>query len=222
MHIDVAEALAMELLPLDIGKRLVGFSNHRYWKLLEQSQNQRTIGQGTARDLADDKRMHHDTAALQQVGKGGFAPTKMVDPHRRVDEDQLLLRWRRRGAALRSGWLPPNLARRLALSRSISALRPSCSKAERSSGPVSFAALANRSSSRFTVVRIWATLFPFPEAPILASSDASVASMERLSVELLVTACLGGVRPLPASAGRIRTPAAGSNASTASDKGQGI
>jgi hypothetical protein len=137
--------------------------------LLEQLENQCAIRQAATGNLTDHKRMHDHTAMLEQLGKQNIISAKVIHPHRGVDEDQVVLLWRLRGAALSCGWLPPSRASRLALSRSISALRLSCNKVERSRGPISFIAFANKSSSRFTVVRIRSLHW---NASIVASSDA--------------------------------------------------
>lgn len=181
MNIDVSEAPAIKLVPLDVAKRFIGLGNHRRGKLLKQLQNQCPIGQAAAGNLTHDKRMHDHIAAFEQIRKQNVALAKMIDPHRCIDEDQLPALWRRRRATRSPGWLPPSLARRLALSRSINALRLSCNKVERSTGPVSFIALASKSSSRFTVVRTWS---PYLPASILASSDARVDSTDTDSAEL--------------------------------------
>jgi hypothetical protein len=177
VNIDVSETLAIEFVPLDIAERFIELGDHCRRKLLEQFQDQCAIGQATAGNLTQYKRMHDHIAVFEQIGKQNIALAKMVDPHRCVDEDQLLVLWRRRRTTLSSRWLPPSLARRLALSRSINALRLSCNKVERSRGPVSLIALANKLSSRFTVVRIGVSIWT---APIMASSDAKVDSTARV------------------------------------------
>jgi len=163
-----------------------GRSGAKSTSMLPGFASQRTRRRAAACYLTHHKRMHDHIAMFEQVGKQNIAPAKMVDPRRCVDQDQLRVLWRRRGATLSSGWLLPRLARRLALSRSISALRPSCSKVERSRGPVSLIALANKLSSRFTVVRIRG-LHAF--APMLASCDAGVDATESAVIESFVSGC---------------------------------
>jgi hypothetical protein len=98
--------------------------------------------------------MHCHEAELQKLAQLVVAPAEVIDPNRGIDQDQASVSSRRRGAGSSSGSLPPNLASRLALSRSINAFNPSRTIAERSFEPISFMALASSSSSMFIVVRI--------------------------------------------------------------------
>ena len=141
MNVDVTNAFTMEAVTLDVAKHLIGFCNYCHWQMLEQVQGQCAIGQAAAGNLTHDKWMHDHRITFQQIDKLCISAAKMVDPHRRVDQDQVSISWRRRGATFSLGWLPPSFARRLALSRSMSAFRPSCNNAERSSGPVNLMAL---------------------------------------------------------------------------------
>ena len=136
MNIDVANSFAMEAEAFDIAKNLIEFCNDCHRELLEQLQGQCALRQAATSNLANDKRVDEHRIALQQIDKLSIPPSKMVYPDRGVDNDQVSISWRRRGATFSFGWLPPSFARRLALSRSISAFRPSCSNVERSSGPV--------------------------------------------------------------------------------------
>src|SRR5437016_5171925 len=81
----------------------------------------------------------------------------MIDPDRCIDQDHLN---RRRGGALRLGWVPPIRASRRALSRWIKAFSASLISADFSRTPVNSCALAITSSSSATVVRI---VVPPPE-----------------------------------------------------------
>jgi hypothetical protein len=154
MNIDVSDAFAVKLVSFDVAKDFVRFGNRRLRQLLEQFQDQRAIGEAATGNLTNNERVHDHIVAFKESCKSRIAAAKMVDPDRRVDQDQDAVLCRRRGATLRPGWLPPSLARRLALSRSMSAFRPSCNNVERSIGPVNLIALAIRSSSSVTVVRI--------------------------------------------------------------------
>jgi hypothetical protein len=98
--------------------------------------------------------MHDDDRSFQQIDKPCIATPKVIDPHGRVDQNQTGLRWRLRGAVFNVGCVPPNRARRLALSRSMRAFNPSLTMAVRSIGPTSLAAFASNSSSILIVVRI--------------------------------------------------------------------
>jgi hypothetical protein len=102
--------------------------------------------------------MHHHGRALKQVEKPWIATAKVIDPHGRVDQNQAGFSARRRGAAFNAGCVPPNRARRLALSLSMSAFNPSLNMAVRSIGPTNLVALASNSSSMLTVVRMFSPL----------------------------------------------------------------
>lgn len=91
----------------------------------------------------------------------------MIDPDRGIGEDHYSLR---RGDGSRSGWVPPRLARRLALSRSTNAFRASLRSGPRSLSPVRATARSSRSSSKDTVVRMGLS------ACYCASYDAPVSA----------------------------------------------
>ena len=97
--------------------------------------------------------MYDGSAALEEIDKLCIAAAQVVDPYRGVDQDQGLVSERLRGEAFRLGCVPPRRASRLALSRSISAFKPSRTIADRSKGPASRVALASKSSSIVIVVR---------------------------------------------------------------------
>src|SRR3954462_14910222 len=103
-------------------------------------------------NLADNERMD-DYAALAEanIHRRVLAP-QMIDPDRAVCQDHLPKR--RRGGAFNLGEVPPNRARRRALSRSIKALSASLTRADFSSMFVSSWAIASISSSRVRVVRM--------------------------------------------------------------------
>jgi len=152
MNVDVANAPSHQSATIDKLKRFIFGSYRRQWKLAHQRKNLRAAFQIAARKLAKNERMHQHQSIVQRVEKMRLAATEVVDPHRRVDQDHDL--WRRRGIALSCVSLPPSLAKRLALSRSISALNPAWIRAVRSFMPeISWAAFS-KSSSRLIVVRI--------------------------------------------------------------------
>jgi hypothetical protein len=80
--------------------------------------------------------MDRHSRTLQQLDQPRIAPTEVIDPDLRIDQDQAGFPERLRGAVFSADCVPPNRARRLALSRSISALSASLSMAVRSIGPV--------------------------------------------------------------------------------------
>jgi hypothetical protein len=99
--------------------------------------------------------MHDDDRSFQQVDKPWITTAKVIDPHGRVYQNQAERACRLRGAALNVGWVPPNRARRLALSRSMRAFNPSLTMAVRSIGPANLVAFASNSSSILIVVRMF-------------------------------------------------------------------
>ncbi len=59
--------------------------------------------QAAAGNLAHDEWMHDHGVALKRVGQPRISGTKMVNPHRGVDENQAAATWRRRGGAFSLG-----------------------------------------------------------------------------------------------------------------------
>jgi hypothetical protein len=155
VNIDIPDALTVQDMAFDEAQNFLALGDRGCRQILEQLQHRRMIAQTPTCDLADDERMHHDLRSFQKLGKLSVSRAQMVNPHGRVDQNQAGLPWRLRGAASNLGCDPPSRARRLALSRSISAFNPSLSTAERSIGPASLVALASSSSSILTVVRMF-------------------------------------------------------------------
>src|ERR1035437_5760620 len=131
------------------------------WQAIEHGEDLAARSHPAARQLADNKRMGDDLAALKQRDERRAAATKMVDPYRRVDEDHATLRGtlRRRGVTRSCGSVPPSRARRRACSRAISASRPARTSAVFSPMLVSRSASARRSSSILRVVFICTNMY---------------------------------------------------------------
>jgi hypothetical protein len=144
----------MQNVALDKSQNFRAVGHRRGRQVLKQFQNRQSIAQTSAGNLADHERMHDDLGSFQQVDKLRIATAKMIDPHRRVDQNQTAILWRLRGAAFNLGCVPPSRARRLALSRSMRAFNPSLNMVVRSIGPASLVAFASNSSSILTVVRM--------------------------------------------------------------------
>ncbi len=102
MDIDVADASAMKPVAVDEAKDLVTVGNRSLRQVAQQFQDRCAIAQTAARDLAEDERMHDDTATIERVGELVIATAQMVDPHGRVDQDQGLISWRLRGVAFKA------------------------------------------------------------------------------------------------------------------------
>jgi hypothetical protein len=155
MNIDIPNALAMQDVVLDEPQNFVVLGRRRGGQIPEQFEDRFPVVQTSAGKLAKHKRVHDDDRSFEQVDKPWVATAKMIDPHGRVDQNQAGLPWRLRGAAFNVGCVPPNRARRLALSRSMSAFNPSLTTAVRSIGPASLMAFASNSSSILIVVRMF-------------------------------------------------------------------
>jgi hypothetical protein len=102
---------------------------------LQQRQSLRIGTQATKRQFTDYERMYEDLAGLKQARQNNVATAQMINPDRRIDQDHVGF-GRRRGTGCNFGSLPPRLARRWALSRSINAVNAARINAERSFKPV--------------------------------------------------------------------------------------
>ena len=140
MNIDVPDALAVQDVALDKRQNFPTLGHRCGRQILEQIQDRGAMAQTSAGNLADHERMHDHVGSLQQIDKLCIATAKVIDPHGGVDQNQTGPPWRLRGAAFNVGCDPPSRARRLALSRSMSAFNPSLSMAVRSIGPTSLVA----------------------------------------------------------------------------------
>jgi hypothetical protein len=144
----------VELSRADEVHDLIVFSHAHGAKLLKQLESCLAVREIAAGEFTDYERVNYDFAATEMLAEWGLALAKVVNPYRRVGEDHIAAEERLLGIGSSCGWVPPSLASRKALSRSMSAFSPSRSTAERSRPPVSLVALASRSSSSVTVVRI--------------------------------------------------------------------
>src|SRR5882724_956148 len=98
--------------------------------------------------------MNDHIAAFEQRDEIRDALAEVVDPDRRIGENQTPAADRLLGTGVSCGCVPPSFASRRALSRSIRALSPSRNTVERSCSPVSLTAFESNSTSKVTVVRI--------------------------------------------------------------------
>ena len=134
MSIYISNATSEEFLAIDKSQNLVIRRNHRLRQLAERSENHLALTDIAESQFTEDKRMAQHLTLAEQITQGRVRRAKMVDPDRGVREDHLLA-GRRLGTGCKSGSLPPSNARRRALSRSISALSASRSKADFSEAP---------------------------------------------------------------------------------------
>ena len=98
-------------------------------------QNNSPLAELAQREFADDERMNQNLTAFKKIREPVLVPAEMIHPDRRIDKDHAGS-GRRRGAGVKSGSVPPSRANRRALSRSISAVKASRSKADLSFTPV--------------------------------------------------------------------------------------
>src|SRR6056297_876544 len=157
--IDEADATPTQVLRLDEEQDFIVTRPDGARQLVQQSEQLPAIPQITAGQLPKNERMHKNLPAVEEVHQLLVTATQVVDPDGGVHQSHDLAA-RRRGTGRSCGWLPPSFASRRALSRSISARRPSRTRAVFSSMPVIRCASASSSSSMFRVVRmIFSRLF---------------------------------------------------------------
>jgi len=124
---------------------------------LPQTEQRLAVSQMPTSQLANNHWMNAHLPLFQQTHQGFIFSTQMIHPNRGIDQHHADYPTKsdcRLGIASNSGSLPPNNAKRRALSRSINAFRLSFSKAVFSWIPVNSTALAYNSLSIFNVVRI--------------------------------------------------------------------
>ena len=88
VHVHVSNALAVQLVAVDVAENLVGFGHRGHWEILQQLQAGSTGFQAATGDLTHHERMPDDGASFEQGCKPGVARAQVFDPHRGVDEDQ--------------------------------------------------------------------------------------------------------------------------------------
>ena len=88
VHVHVSDALAVQLVAVDVAENLVGFGHRGHWEILQQLQAGSTGFQAATGDLTHHERMPDDGASFEQGCKPGVARAQVFDPHRGVDEDQ--------------------------------------------------------------------------------------------------------------------------------------
>jgi hypothetical protein len=152
VHVYISQAPPGQIAHLEEGDDLIVAGHRSPGKLSQQGDDLCSVLQVAARQLADDERMAEDLPGLQESDQPLVAVSQVIDPDRRVDQDGY--RSRRLGIGLDRFSVPPSLARRLALSRSISASSPSLTSLVFSLVPVISAAFFRSSSSMFRVVLI--------------------------------------------------------------------
>jgi hypothetical protein len=135
MRIDVADASAVEPEVIYEAQDLIVTCDVGSGQILQIGENGFTLAQNSQSKLADNEGMGENHPAIQQFRQFRVAVPQMVYPDRRVDQDHLRVD-RRRGTFRSAFSLPPSLASRRALSRSIRAFNASRTNADFSVIPV--------------------------------------------------------------------------------------
>jgi hypothetical protein len=136
MDIDVADpaprqtVVADEVQNLDIG------SDAGLRQIQHSIQDDVALTEIAERELAKNKGVRQHLSGLEELNKRLAPGAEMVYPNRGVDQNHAGL-GRRRGGAFNPRSLPPSLANRRALSRSIRALSASLTRPDFSVKPVS-------------------------------------------------------------------------------------
>jgi len=158
MNVHPADTAAGELVTVDELEDLVIVRGRRPWHLPEKTKDLGTSLQSAECQLTQDEWMDENEPLAQKAFQPLVAAAQVIDPNRRVDEDQegvLRVRRERRLGTPRSLFSePPSAASLRALSRAIRASRPAWTIAVFSLRPVRLLALSKRASSRISVVLI--------------------------------------------------------------------
>ena len=88
VDIDIANACSMQAVAFDETQKLVVLRHRGRRQFLKQLQRRRSARQTAAGDFAHDERVHHHAAPFQQRSKLRITASQVIDPHRRIDEDQ--------------------------------------------------------------------------------------------------------------------------------------
>ena len=128
-------------------------SANTFWKCAQIVHDHLPVFQPSAGQFAENKGVGQNTVFQQQAFQPQVSAAQMIDPNRSINKDHRLgdrlLRMR-----VSFGSVPPNSARRRALSLAIRAFRPMRTSAVFSETPVSFAAFLRSWSSIISVERI--------------------------------------------------------------------
>jgi hypothetical protein len=124
MNVDVPDSTPVERSAFDEGQCFVVSRTWRLRKAPKMSQYLAPAANVAAGQLSSDERVDQHFLLLQGRNESQLTAAEVLDPDRRVNEDHTLP-GRRRGTDLALGSLPPSRASRRALSREMSARRPS-------------------------------------------------------------------------------------------------
>ncbi len=148
-----------QLMSISQLQHLIMHSFNAYTQITQQANHLFSVLQITLSHLTQNYRMTTHMPRLQQRNQCSITSTQMVNPKRSIHQCHHVLSvggkslWRHTGAD-NLGSVPPNRAKRFALSHSIKAFKLSCKTVDFSFIPISSVALANKVSSTFRIVRI--------------------------------------------------------------------
>lgn len=152
MRINQPNAHPMQASSFDRNSHLAHLRHAYLWQKVEQGQRLAALPKRTERKLRNDEGMNRNLASIQPFAHLFVVKPEMIDPNRSIGEDQP--RPRRRGIFFNPGIVPPSAASLRPLSRSMSALSASRTKAVFSPTPVNSVAVRTSSSSSAMVVLI--------------------------------------------------------------------
>ena len=158
MCVDETDAPVVQASSLNRWPHLAHLRHPHLWLKVQQRKRlsallQRASVYQTQGKFRNDERMDHNVPLVKMLAQFSVSGTEMVDPNRRIGENQFG-RTRRRGIFFNCGIVPPRDANLRALSRSMRALRASRTNAVFSATPVNSWAMRTRSSSSARVVLI--------------------------------------------------------------------
>jgi hypothetical protein len=136
MDIDAADPAPKQTVVADEVQNLVIGSDAGLWQIQHGIQDDVALTEIAERELAKNKGVRQHLSGLEELDKRLAPGAEMVYPNRGIDQNHGGLD-RRRGGAFNPRSLPPSLANRRALSRSIRALSASLTRADFSVRPVS-------------------------------------------------------------------------------------
>jgi hypothetical protein len=155
MHVDPAQAATHEATGHDEVQDFVEARRRNLRHCREQLQKPGAVGQAAAGKFTDDESVGRNLHGFQVMHKGGIPLAQVIYPDRGINQHAFYrLALRLRGTAFRLFSVPPNAARRRALSRAMSASRPACKMAVFLLNPLNLRACSSSASSMINVVLI--------------------------------------------------------------------
>src|ERR1700722_14340043 len=155
MGVDPGDSFSEQPVLLQEAENLFVVGGDRERQPVKIAQNLGSGSKVATRNLADHEWMHQYVPVLECLAQSRAFLTEVIYPDRGVNQDHRAARCARwRGAASKSGCVPPKAANLRPISRAISASRPARMRAVFSLIPVRRPASSRRLSSMFNVVLI--------------------------------------------------------------------